>query len=190
MNTPLGIRIAIWTWFFAALAAGRFALWQQAPALALPATLFILAGLLVLAYRLVPPFHTWVDGAGLRMLVLLHATRFVGFYFLVLQQRGDLPARIAVPGGLGDCTVALFAILLTALPLAEPTRRRAIAIWNVAGCADLVWVVVSAVRLELAAPGSLQPFTHLPLSLLPTFLYPLLLAVHVAVFARLARAPR
>jgi len=42
-------------------------------------------------------------------------------------------------------------------------------------------------RLALADPDSLRPLLHLPLSLLVTFLVPLIIASHVVVFWRLGR---
>jgi hypothetical protein len=35
----------------------------------------------------------------------------------------------------------------------------------------------------------MRALTHLPLSLLPTFLVPLIIASHVVIFARLSRTP-
>jgi hypothetical protein len=48
-------------------------------------------------------------------------------------------------------------------------------------------VVASATRVNLTDPGQLRPLTHLPLSLLPTFLVPLIIASHIVIFARLSR---
>ena len=49
---------------------------------------------------------------------------------------------------------------------------------------DILFVVVTAARLGLADPASMMELTHLPLSLLPTFLVPLIIASHVVVFVR------
>lgn len=187
MNTPPAIRIAIWTWFFAALAAGRFAVWQQLPPAAVPGTMLLLAALLVLAYRVAPVFRAWVDGADLRTLVGLHVTRFVGFYFLVLAQRGGMPFAIALPAGIGGIVIAAGALVLVFAPLAPALRLRAIYLWNVVGVADLALVGLNAARIGIADPDALFALTYLPLSLLPSFLFPLILACHVAIFARLSR---
>ena len=44
-----------------------------------------------------------------------------------------------------------------------------------------------AARLAAADPSSMRALLRLPLSLLPTFLVPLLIATHVWIFVRLAR---
>ena len=48
----------------------------------------------------------------LRALALFHVTRFVGFYFLVLHARGELPWAFAVPGGWGDNITAAWVLVL------------------------------------------------------------------------------
>lgn len=189
MNTPPGIRIAIWLWFFAALAAGSSGFWRQFPFSVLGAALLGLTALLVFAHRLIPAFRAWVEGLSLRALVLLHATRFVTLSFFVLHQRGELALPIALPGGLGGCLVATLALLLAFVPLSAATRLRAVYVWNVLGIADILLVMLSARRFAAIDPTSLLPFTQLPLSLLPTFLLPLLLATHLAIFARLRAVP-
>jgi hypothetical protein len=46
---------------------------------------------------------------------------------------------------------------------------------------------MTAARLAAADPSSMRALLRLPLSLLPTFLVPLLMATHVWIFVRLAR---
>ncbi|HTO02547.1 MAG TPA: hypothetical protein VL069_02545 [Opitutus sp.] len=190
MRTPFAIRVVFWAWLFAAIGVGRFFVLQRLPLLAVPGILFGLTALLVLTYRLIAPFRNWVDSLDLRALVLLHVTRFVGVYFLVLYRRGELPYAFAVPGGIGDIIVAALAILVVLLPLTESKQLRAIYIWNVIGFVDILLVVLAAARIILSGGFGLLPLTYLPLSLLPTFLVPLIIASHLAIFARLARLNR
>jgi hypothetical protein len=72
-------------------------------------------------------------------------------------------------------------------PLEAGPRRRAIVIWNVVGFIGLLLTLVNATRLNLVDPSQLRALTHLPLSLVPTFLMPLLLAIHVIIFDRTRR---
>jgi hypothetical protein len=58
------------------------------------------------------------------------------------------------------------------------------------GAIDILFVVATASRLALADPDSMNALLHLPLSLLVTFLVPLIIADHVVVFWRvIGRAP-
>jgi hypothetical protein len=186
MTTPLAIRIVFWTWLIAAVAAGRQGWLQAMPASAVPALVLGLTALLALAYRRLGAFRAWVDALDVRGLVLLHVTRFVGFYFLVLYDRGALPYAFAVPGGIGDIAVAALALAVCLLPWGEASRRRAISIWNIVGLIELLLTILTAARLGLAEPGSMHALTQLPLSLLPTFLVPLLLASHLVLYARVS----
>lgn len=187
MPTSLVVRIVLWTWFGAAVAAGHFLLLQRFPPFAVPVIVLGLAALAVYACFRSDALHAFVLAIDLRTLVLLHVTRFVGLYFLVLHQRGELPGAFALPAGIGDLVVATMALPVALAPLEPTQRRRAIVIWNVTGFVDILLVIATAARLNLAAPAQMQAFTHLPLSLLPTFLVPLIIATHVLIFVRLAR---
>jgi hypothetical protein len=154
----------------------------------------ILVGLTLALLALVrgcPSLRTWALTVDIRALVLLHATRLVGVYFLVLHARGMLPWAFAVPGGWGDIAVAGAAL---GVALGAPRRGAAgwalHAAWNLAGLVDILLVVATAARLAMAEPGSMRALTVLPLSLLPTFLVPLVIATHVVIWARLAASRR
>lgn len=187
MPTSRVVRLVIWLWFAAAIAVGWKLLLQRVPAPAVPVILLALTALLLSAYFRLTALRTWVDSLDPRYLVLLHVTRFVGVYFLLLYHRGELPYDFAVPGGIGDIFVATIALVLVFVPLAEATLHRAIYIWNIVGLVDILLVVASAIRLNLSAPSEMRALTHLPLSLLPTFLVPLIIATHVVLFVRLSR---
>jgi hypothetical protein len=155
-----------------------------------PAPQLILAGLtavLLAAGRLWPPLRRFVETVDLRALVLFHLTRFVGFYFLALHARGELPWAFAVPGGRGDIVVAAAALVLVLAARPDtPGGRRAYLAWNVVGLADILGVVLTAARLAFTDPVSMQALLHLPLSLLLTFVVPIIVATHVWMLRRLA----
>jgi len=187
MRTPLYIRFTVWVWLIAALVAGNQQWLGRLPAPAGPALILVLTGLLLVCYAAAPGFRAWIDALDLRALVLLHVTRLVGIYFLLLYQRGELPYAFAVPGGWGDITVAVLAILVCVVPLADANRRRAVTIWNALGFVDILLVVLTAARLGLENRWQMRALTYLPLSLLPTFLVPIIIATHVMIFQRLRR---
>jgi hypothetical protein len=114
--------------------------------------------------------------------------RFVGFYFLFLYSRGELPAKFALTAGWGDIIVALGAVLLLVIPTARQSTRL-IAAWNVIGLVDILLVVATAAGLAFANRESMSALTRLPLSFLPTMIVPLIISSHVAIIARLARKP-
>jgi hypothetical protein len=190
MRTPPVFRIVLWLWFFAAFAAG-YSGWLKQRSFSAAAGLAVgLTAALVLAYRRIPTFRAWVEALDLRSLLLLHVTRFLGIYFFFGYRHGGLPYALAVPAGVGDIIVALAAVAIAVFPLAAATQRRAISLWNVVGAMDIVLVGVSAVRIAMRAEGELTALTVLPLCLVPTFLVPLLLGSHLAIFRRLAATPR
>ncbi len=186
---PLTLRIGLWLWLITALVAGR-QLWLV-PLLgpALQGIIFGLTGLVLLLYFKTRTLRTWIDALDLRALVFFHVTRFVGFYFLFLYQRGELPYAFAVPGGWGDILVATGALLIFFLPLSDASQHRAIRFWNIIGLTDILLVLFTAARLGLEDPTQMRALTHLPLSLLPSFLVPLIIATHVIIFVRLRRNP-
>ena len=187
MTTPLPIRIGLWVWLIAALLVGRFELLKPLPLPAVQAVLFGLTGLLLLGCLKLPHLRDWINGLDLRALVAFHLTRFVGIYFLLLYNRGQLPYDFAVHGGWGDIIAASLALLICAVPLAEALRRRAITIWNVIGFVDIMMVVFYAARNGLAGNLQMKLLTVLPLSLLPTFIVPIIIATHLLIFLRLRR---
>jgi hypothetical protein len=105
---------------------------------------------------------------------LPHVVRFVGFYFLVLHARGELPRAFAVPGGWGDIATATLALMVSTLSADTRLGKSAYLAWNIFGLLDILFVVATATRLGLANPDSMRALTHLPLSLLPTFIVPLI----------------
>ena len=187
MPTALVVRLIFWLWLGTAFFAGQQLLLQRLPPFGLPALVLGLSAVLLLAYFRLATVRAWVDALDLRTLVLLHVTRIVGLYFIVLSRRGLLPYDFAVPGGIGDIIIATLALVVVFAPLADASRARAIRIWNVIGLIDITLVVLTAARLNLANPLQMSAMTYLPLSLLPTFLVPLLIATHLIIYARLTR---
>lgn len=179
-----GVVAATCVWFAAAVAAGAAGFLRAARP---PLPQVLIAGLTAaLLLAMWTAARDWARRVDVRALVLVHASRFVGLYFLVLYGRGELPYAFAVPGGVGDIAVAVLALAVAAWARpGTPGGRGAILAWNVFGLADIVMVVATASRLAMADPRSMQALLHLPLSLLPTFLVPIIIATHILLFARL-----
>ena len=127
--------------------------------------------------------------AGVRPLIAVHLARFAGIYILWLYDRGLLPRDFALAAGWGHVAVAVLAVIvLLAFRPEAKTGRTAILAWNVIGVVGALFVFLSASRIARADPLAQAGFTALPLSLLPTFLAPLIMVTHVLIFVWWARA--
>lgn len=170
-------------WFAAALAAGAAGVLDRLP-VPPPAVAGALTASTLAILALSDRLRQAVLDRGPVPLVGLHLVRFVGIWFLVLYGRGELPRDFAQQAGWGDIAVATGAalVLLFVLPARTRGRRRVLLAWNVAGLADILFVIGSAMRLPAAERGAVMPFFHLPLSLLPTFIVPLIIVSHLLLF--------
>ena len=90
-----------------------------------------------------------------------------------------------MPGGWGDIIVATLALGLLMAGGKLDGRPRLVGVWNALGLLDILFVVATASRLALADPDSMNALLRLPLSLLVTFLVPIIIADHVVVFWRI-----
>lgn len=189
-RVPVQVLIALGVWFLAAIVAGATGWVAQLRAPGPQVLIFGLVALLLGATLVWRPLRIWLGALDIRLLVLLHATRFVGVYFLLLYSRGLLPWSFAVPGGIGDIVVAAFAVILCFWVNPEtPFGRKGYVIWNAFGLLDILFVISTAARLGYRDMDSLRPLLQLPLSLLPTFLVPLILFTHVLLLVRLWQPP-
>jgi hypothetical protein len=147
-----------------------------------------LTALVLLACWKVRTIRACVLNIDVRWLVSFHVTRlFAGIYFLVLCQRGQLPCAFARSAGWGDIVVAVLALAMVSA-LCTEFAKTLLLIWNTIGLIDIVFVVFSALRFGMKNWQSMHALRELPLSLLPTFLVPLIIASHVLIFVRLIRA--
>src|SRR5262245_35747661 len=113
---------------------------------------------------------------ALRVLLLVHAFRFVGLSFLIPGVVSpELPDAFARPAALGDLATCLLALLSIATLRSRPGI---VVVWvfNIVGTVDLINAFYKANRLGMA-PG-LQGAAYF----IPTVLVPLLLVTHVLVF--------
>ena len=146
-------------------------------------------------YAVSERFRQFVLSIDPRLLTVVQMGRTMGFTFLLLQARDLLPAVFAFPAGYGDMTVGITATLV-AWKLAEPSgadpaRRLGFIAWQILGITDLVVAVGVGTTAPLLNPDgvSMRLMTVLPLSLIPTFLVPLYLILHVISIAQARRWP-
>jgi hypothetical protein len=177
-------------WLLAAIAVGASGVLEKLRPPAPQLLLVALTAALIAVQRLSTSFREWLDAVDPRAIVALHLTRFVGFYFLALYGRGELPHDFAVRGGWGDIIVATLAVVLLAGWSKFGNKRGVLSLWNLIGLADILFVVVTAAKAAFRDPQSMAALLRLPLSLLPTFLVPLIIASHLLLFRRLRRTKR
>lgn len=168
-------------------AVGLSGWFHNATAPVVAATVWTSTALVLLACWKITPLRVWTLNVDLRWLVLFHLTRlFAGAYFLVLCRRRELPCAFAVPAGWGDIIVAVLALAVVGVMCTE-IAKTLLFIWNTIGLIDIIFVVFSALQFGLKDWQSMHALRELPLSLLPTFLVPFVIASHVLIFVRLAR---
>lgn len=174
-------------WFLAALAVGASGLLVRTGPIVPQLWLVALTVLLIAAGVSIASFRSWLAVVDLRLPIAIHLSRFVGVYFLMLYARGLLPFDFAVLGGWGDIAVAVTALAFIVVSRDPAAHRSLLWVWNLFGFVDIVFVVLTAGRMAAADPASMGPLRYPPLSLLPTYFVPLILASHVLIFWRLGR---
>lgn len=184
------VPLILLVWLGLACAFGLSGPLERASAPMIAITVWALTAVVLLASWKIQPVKTWVLSVAPRRLVLFHLTRFVGFYFLFLQRRGQMPFAFAVPAGWGDITIAFLALLV--LLSSGARNRKLLLLWNSLGLLDILFVVSAALRIGLQDWSSMHALREWPLSLLPLFVVPLVIASHVLIFfcARGAEEPR
>ena len=175
------MRFFVVSWLFVAALVGYSGVLRNTrlpmPALGVAITLTLIAAIAVRR-----DYRERALRAGVRPLIAIHLTRFAGIYVLVLYSRGLLPRDFATWAGWGHVVVAaLAAVVLLAFRPDTRTGRTAILSWNAIGVIGVLLVFVAATRIPPADP-LWQGFASLPLSLLPTFLAPLIIVSHVLIF--------
>jgi hypothetical protein len=140
----------------------------------------------------VPSIRAALSATPVPTMIALNVFRVLGALFIVLYANGRLPAPFAPSAGWGDIFAGVTALPVALALLRFGAGARTLALlWNVIGLADLV---VALALGSLSALGPLQVFVGppdsglmvtLPWLLIPGFLVPALIFVHVVIFQRL-----
>ena len=127
-------------------------------------------------------------------LIGIQLYRALGVIFLILYATGRLPGLFAWPAGLGDVLVGVLAPAVAIAYARAPDRNADLVFaWNLFGLADLIVAVTTGF---LTTPSIFQSFafdlpneliSHLPLVLIPVFLVPVSVLLHLASLAKLRR---
>lgn len=155
--------------------------------------LLSLAGALA-AFLLSPALRRVLASASLPALIGVQVYRMIGVVFVVLLGLGRLPAHFANPAGWGDIAVGLAAPLVALALLRGARGGLALAsAWNLFGLLDLVVAVgmgtgflapVLLPELGARVPPAAAMGVY-PLVLVPTFLVPLSVLLHLVALGKL-----
>jgi hypothetical protein len=126
-------------------------------------------------------------------LVGVQLYRALGAIFLILYATGKLPGLFAWPSAVGDIAIGLSAPVVGLAYARAPDKAAGlVAAWNVLGLLDLIdalglgfFTAPSRFALEIQPTSDLM--TVLPLVLVPVYLVPLSIVLHIASLAKLRR---
>lgn len=167
-------------------ARGAFVAPDGAQPLALLIGLVAPLGLFLIGYRTIPKLREFALSADLRLMVVIQAWRFGGFGFLTLSTYKVLPGIFAWPAGLGDMAIGMTAPLVLAglLRRSDFAKSKRFVAWNLSGILDLAVAVSIGALVPLFAPNllgsvSTAPMAQLPLVLIPAFMVPSGVILHL-----------
>ena len=184
-------------WFVAVIALGRAGAFE-AGAERIPTIQFgIFVPILIGAWFLwrSPPVRRTLDAVPQSWIVGVQLYRALGMIFLILYAGDRLPGLFAWPAGLGDILVGLLAPLVALAYARRPEENAGrVAAWNIFGLIDLA-IAVSAGFITAPSPlFTYEPANTLisifPLVLIPTFLVPISVLLHLVSLTKLRETGR
>ena len=135
-----------------------------------------------------------IDAVPQAWIVGVQFYRALGVIFLILYAGAALPGLFAWPAGIGDILIGVLAPVVAIAYARNPSENGdLVATWNWFGIFDLIIAVAAGF---ITSPSLVQPFevnppndliTLFPLVLIPTFLVPVSILLHVASLMKLHR---
>jgi hypothetical protein len=152
----------------------------------------LLGGLMIWRW---PALSRLIDAVPRPWVIAVQFYRVEGVTFLILYASNLLPGVFALPAGAGDVAVGLLALAIgISASGRQQLRSRTVLRWNLFGIADLV-VALTTGFLTSRSPLQMFAFDHpnelisvFPLVLIPTFLVPLAILLHIISLIQLRRA--
>jgi hypothetical protein len=135
-----------------------------------------------------------LDAVPQHWLVGVQFYRVLGAIFVVLYAAGSLPGAFALPAGLGDLAVGVLALIVAWSYARAPSQSAGLVRWwNSFGLGDLALAFATGFMtapspfqlLALDAPNTM--IDAFPLVLIPVFLVPLSVLLHIASLTKLHR---
>ena len=138
-----------------------------------------------------------LDAVPQHWLIGVQLYRSLGAIFLILYGAGKLPGLFAWPAGLGDVLVGVLApVVAIAYARGPGENGDLVSAWNIFGIVDLIVAVASGFS---TSPSPFQLFAFdqpnelvsaFPLVLIPTYLVPVSVLLHIASMTKLHRTVR
>ncbi len=135
-----------------------------------------------------------LDAVPQSWIVSVQLYRALGVVFLLVYAAGEFPALFAWPAGVGDMAVGLSApFVALAYARAPHENGGAVRAWNLFGILDLTVAVTmgfltspSAIAPIVVHPSS-ELITMLPMVMIPVYMVPLSIVLHIASLVKLHR---
>ena len=135
-----------------------------------------------------------IEAVPQQWLIGVQCYRALGLIFLILYGAGEMPGLFAWPAGIGDVLVGALAPVVAIAYARGPEKNGDLAwVWNILGLTDLSVAVTTGM---LTAPSPIQQFAFdapsellgtFPLVLIPIYLVPLSVLLHLASLTKLRR---
>ena len=184
-------------WFLTATVSAWFGAYHAAPG-TMPTIQYALLTPIIIGAWLIwrsPTVGRVIDAIPQQWLVGIQIFRVLGGTFLVLYAMGEMPGIFAWPAGIGDLLVGVLAAVVAIAYARAPRENSDLVMWwNILGVTDLVIAVATGVS---SSPSSIQVtsfdqpnelISMFPLVLVPAFLVPLWILLHIASLTKLRRA--
>jgi hypothetical protein len=144
------------------------------------------------AYKISPSLRGWVAKLDLEQVFALQAWRVVGAAFLFTWGYGLLPAGFAIPAGIGDIAVGLAAPFI-AVKIAQRSPKWKFSAWWFIFAGLLDFIIAFATGVMFRDGGALHSaggqhsglLAELPLTLIPSYLVPAFLLLHIIAIIKL-----
>jgi hypothetical protein len=181
-------------WFLLCLTLALAGVYQAAPD-RLPTIQYGIAIPILIGAWLIwrsPTVSRMIDVVPQPWIIGVQLYRVLGGIFLILYATDQMPGLFALPAGVGDITVGLLAPIVALAYARNPSRNVSLVrAWNVFGILDLVVAVTTGFITLPSALFTYEPPNELisvfPLVLVPVYLVPLAILLHLASLAKLHR---
>jgi hypothetical protein len=187
-----------WLAALVALAAkGVFATGGLGPVPGVPLAFALSTAFGLIAFFTSPRFRAALLSVPMLPLVAVNVFRVEGVFFLILLAQNRVVAQFAHSAGIGDIITGVVAAAIVLLTIAKrPVSNGALAVWNAFGALDLIVAIALGVLTSgllpthiFAPPPPNNAVGLLPWLLIPTFLVPFHLLIHLTIATKLAKEP-